>query len=305
MKILLFGKDGQVGWELQRALAPLGELRALGRQEADFTDLAALQSCVRGYRPDIIVNAAAYTAVDRAERDECLSHAVNAVAPGVLADEARACGAWLVHYSTDYVFDGKGGSGTDGAYRETDATRPLSVYGRTKLEGENRIRASCTRYLILRTSWVFGAHGANFPKTILRLAKERPQLQVVADQIGAPTSAELLADVTALAVQRIAMSDAKAGGLAGTYHVTASGQVSWYAFAHHVIAQALGHGGRLQASTESITPIAAAAWGTAAQRPAHSLLDTGKFRAAFDLVLPDWRHHVDRFVAELVEGGYL
>lgn len=301
MKILLFGKNGQVGWELQRALAALGDVRALGRTDADLGNPETLRACVRAYVPDVIVNAAAYTAVDRAEADESAAHAVNAQAPGVLAEAASGCGAWLVHYSTDYVFDGS----KQTAYREDDPPAPLSVYGRSKLAGEERIRASGARHLILRTSWVFGPHGANFPKTILRLARERPRLEVVADQVGAPTSAELLADLTALALQRIALAGADAGTLSGTYHVAAAGQTSWHAYARHVVEQALEQGARLQASPEHILPIAAAVWGAAAPRPAHSLLDTGKFRAAFGLALPGWRHHVNRLVAELAEGGNL
>lgn len=301
MKILLFGKTGQIGWELQRSLAVLGELRALGRADADFSDPGALRAHVLAYRPDVIVNAAAHTAVDRAESDVKLAYDINALAPGVLAEAARECGAWLVHYSTDYVFDGS----KQMAYLEDDTAAPLSVYGRTKLEGEERIRASGARHLVLRTAWVFGSHGANFPKTILRLARERPRIEVVADQIGAPTSAELLADLTALALQRIALRGAEAGELAGTYHVSASGQTSWHAYACHVVGQALAHGARLQAGPEHIAPIAAAAWRAAAPRPANSLLNTGKFRAAFGLALPDWRHHLNRMIAELAEGQHL
>ncbi|MGI4842062.1 MAG: dTDP-4-dehydrorhamnose reductase [Janthinobacterium lividum] len=301
MKILLFGKSGQLGWELQRSLAALGEVHASGRLEADFGDVEALRASVRDYRPDIIVNAAAYTAVDRAEGDERTAHGINALAPGVLAEAARECGAWLVHYSTDYVFDGR----KESPYREDDRANPLSVYGRTKFEGEERIRASGAHHLILRTSWVFGPHGANFPKTILRLARERPQLEVVADQFGAPTSAELLADLTALALQHIALRGVGAGELAGTYHVAASGRTSWHAYACHVVAQALAQGARLQAGPAQISPVTAAAWRAAAPRPRNSLLDTGKFRTAFGLALPDWRHHVNRLVAELAEGGNL
>lgn len=301
MKILLFGKNGQLGWELQRSLSVLGQLRALGRADADFADPETLRASVRDYGPDVIVNAAAYTAVDRAEGDESAAYGINALAPGVLAEAARECEAWLVHYSTDYVFDGR----KQGAYFEDDAPRPLSAYGRTKFEGEERIRASGALHLILRTSWVFGPHGANFPKTILRLARERPQLEVVADQIGAPTSAELLADLTALALQHIALRGVGAGELAGTYHVAASGQTSWHAYACHVVGQALAQGARLQAGSEQISPITTAAWRAAAPRPANSLLDTGKFRTAFGLALPDWRHHVNRLIAELAEGGNL
>lgn len=301
MKILLLGKDGQVGWELQRALAPLGELRACGRAEADFSDPESLRVLVRAFAPDIIVNAAAYTAVDKAESDEAAAHTCNAVAPGVLAEEAAACGAWLVHYSTDYVFDGS----KEGAWVETDAVNPLSVYGRTKYEGEARIRTSGARYLILRTSWVFASHGGNFAKTMLRLAKERETLNVVADQYGAPTGAELLADATALALHRISFLGGDARSLSGTYHLAASGTTTWHAYAQHVLAQALAHGTVLKAGPDSVQPIAASAFPTPAVRPVNSRMDCTKFCDSFGLVLPDWRHHVNRLVAELAAQGKL
>ena len=299
MKILLLGKDGQVGWELQRALAPLGELRACGRGEADLTDPDALRSLVREAAPDVIVNAAAYTAVDLAESDQLSAHACNAVAPGVLAEEAAARGAWLVHYSTDYVFDGT----KDGARVETDTVNPLSVYGRTKHEGEQRIRASGARHLILRTSWVFAARGGNFAKTMLRLAKERATLSVVADQYGAPTGAELLADATALALHRVGWLGADANALSGTYHLAASGCTTWHAYARHVLARAQEHGVVLKAGPDAVRPIASSAFPTPAIRPANSRLDCSKFCTHFGLALPDWRHHVDRMIAELSAQG--
>ncbi len=295
MKILLLGKDGQVGWELQRSLALLGELRACGRAEADLSDPESLRGLVRDFAPDIIVNAAAYTAVDKAESDEVAARTCNAVAPGVLAEEAAACGAWLVHYSTDYVFDGT----KEGAWVETDQANPLSVYGRTKYEGEERIRASGVLHLILRTSWVFAARGGNFAKTMLRLAKERETLNVVADQHGAPTGAALLADATALALQRISCLGGDARSLSGTYHLAASGNTTWHAYAQHVLAQAQSHGAVLKAGPDSVQPIASSAFPTPAVRPENSRLDCAKFRASFGLVLPDWRHHVNRLVAEL------
>ena len=301
MKILLLGKDGQLGWELQRALAPLGELLAYGRSEADFADATSLRALVRDVAPDVIVNAAAYTAVDKAESDQPAAHACNAVAPGVLAEEAAVLGAWLVHYSTDYVFDGS----KEGAWVETDAVNPLSVYGRTKYEGEERIRASGARHLILRTSWVFAARGGNFAKTMLRLAKERETLSVVADQHGAPTGAELLADATALALHRIAALVPEAHGLSGTYHVAASGSTTWHAYARHVLAQAQAHGAILKAGPESVQPIASSAFPTPAVRPVNSRMDCSKFRASFGLVLPDWRYHVNRMIAELSAQGNL
>ncbi|UVW27931.1 dTDP-4-dehydrorhamnose reductase [Massilia sp. H6] len=300
MRILLFGKDGQLGGALRHSLAPLaspGGLRALGRADADLADAAALRACVRDWRPEVIVNAAAYTAVDRAETEQALAHSVNALAPGVLAEEAQACGAWLVHYSTDYVFDGSKG----GPYLETDPANPLSVYGRTKLEGEQRIRASGARHLLLRTGWVFGRQGANFPKSILQLARQRQAFDVVADQVGAPTSAQLLADATALALQRIASAGDAAPSLSGTYHLAAAGQTSWHAYACHVLAQAQAHGAQLLATPERIAAVPASRWRAAAQRPANSLLDTAKFRATFGLALPDWRLHVNLLIAELVK----
>lgn len=301
MKILLLGKDGQVGWELQRALAPLGELRCLGRGEADFSNPESLRACVRDFAPDVIVNAAAYTAVDKAEGDAATAHAVNAEAPGVLAEEAAASGAWLVHYSTDYVFDGA----KEGEWVETDATNPLSVYGRTKCDGEERFRASGARHLILRTSWVFAARGGNFAKTMLRLAKERDELNVIADQHGAPTSAELLADATALALHRIAMLGEAATALSGTYHLAAAGATTWHGYAQHVLAQALQHGAQLKAGPQQVNPIATAAYPTPAVRPLNSRLDTRRFRTSFGIELPDWRHHVNRLIAELAAQGNL
>ena len=301
MKILLLGKDGQLGWELQRALAPLGELRALGRREADFTDPESLRVVINAYAPDVIVNAAAYTAVDKAETAAVAAHAVNAVAPGVLAEAAAARGAWLVHYSTDYVFDGA----KEGAWTELDTPNPLSVYGQTKYEGEQRIRASGARHLILRTSWVFAPRGGNFAKTMLRLAKERETLNVVADQHGAPTGVELLADATALALHRLGGLGEAAGSLSGTYHHAAGGSTTWHAYARHMLAQAQAHGAILRMSPEAVQPIASSAFPTPAVRPANSRLDCSKFYASFGLIQPDWRHHVNRLIAELSAQGNL
>ena len=219
MKTLLLGKNGQVGWELQRSLAPLGELIAYGSAQLDITDREALRRIVHEARPDMIVNAAAYTAVDKAESEPERARQVNAEAVETLAEEAARLGAWLVHYSTDYVFDGT----KQGPYFEDDATQPLSVYGKTKLDGEQAIRARHDLHLIFRTSWVYAARGGNFPKTMLRLARERPGLKIVADQHGAPTSAELLADITALALHQIRSEPDDAHPLAGTYHVVAAG----------------------------------------------------------------------------------
>jgi dTDP-4-dehydrorhamnose reductase len=300
MKILLIGKDGQVGWELQRSLSLLGELKAVGRHDVDLVNLDALRACVQAFGPDVIVNAAAYTAVDKAESCPADAHAVNTEAAAALAREARNCNAWLVHYSTDYVFDGT----KPAPYTELDATNPLSVYGKTKAEGEQRIRDVHARHLILRTSWVYAARGGNFATTMLRLAKERDQLNVVADQHGAPTSAELLADATALALGRMLHAEfAVADALAGTYHLAASGSTSWHGYARYVVELAQGHGMQLMAGPESIHPIATEAYPLPAPRPRNSRLDTTKFSTAFGLQLPDWRHHVGRLVAEIAQGN--
>ncbi|MEI7430776.1 MAG: dTDP-4-dehydrorhamnose reductase [Betaproteobacteria bacterium] len=296
MKILLFGKGGQVGWELQRSLAPLGQLISLDHDSADglcgdFTDLAGLAETVQRVQPDVIVNAAAYTAVDKAESEHELARTINALAPGVLADEAQKIGAWLMHYSTDYVFDGSGNK----PWRETDDTGPLSVYGKTKLEGEQAV-ARCERYLIFRTSWVYAARGANFAKTMLRLASERDQLNVIDDQIGAPTGAELLADVTAHAL-RSAQAQPE---LAGLYHLVAGGETSWYGFARFVIETARQMGQSIKVSPDAIMPIPSSAYPLPAPRPNNSRLDTRKLQVAFDLTLPEWESGVERMLQELL-----
>jgi dTDP-4-dehydrorhamnose reductase len=295
MKILLFGKGGQVGWELQRSLLPLGELVAVDFDSTDwcgsFTDLEGIARTVRAVRPDAIVNAAAHTAVDRAEAEPDLAHTLNAAAPGVLAREAAALGAWLVHYSTDYVFDGSGSA----PWREDDAPAPLSVYGRTKLAGEVAVAAH-PRHLIFRTSWVYAARGGNFARTMLRLARERDSLNVIADQVGAPTSAELLADVTAHAL-RAAQACPQ---LAGLYHTVASGETSWHGYARHVLARAAARGQVLKAGPQAVNAITTAEYPTPAQRPLNSRLDTTKLRRAFGLALPDWREQVDRMIDEII-----
>lgn len=299
MKILLFGRNGQVGWELQRSLAPLGEVIALdsgaeGALIGEFTDPNGLARTVAEVRPDAIVNAAAYTAVDKAESDSELAHMVNAVAPGVLAQAARTVGAVLVHYSTDYVFDGSG----DRPWREGDQTAPLSVYGRTKLEGEERVRAADVPHLVMRTSWVYGARGGNFAKTMLRLARERDQLKVVNDQFGAPTGADLLADVTAHALRALRA----APELSGTYHVTARGETTWHAYARFVIGAAEEAGEALKAGAASVLPVDSSAFPTPARRPANSRLDTARFRETFGLVLPPWELGVSRMLQEITHS---
>lgn len=296
MKILLLGKDGQVGWELQRALAPLGELVALGREAADFENPEALRALVRAQAPDVLVNAAAYTAVDRAESDCDRAWGVNATSPGVLAEEMAALGGWFVHYSTDYVFEGLG----EAWYREDDATGPQGVYGASKLAGEQAVAAAGGKHLIFRTSWVFAARGGNFAKTMLRLAGDREELKVVADQIGAPTSAELIADVTALCLYRL-QHDAKLATLAsGIYHLVAAGQTSWCDYARLVIGEAIALGRPLRATPDKVLPIPASAYPTPAKRPANSRLDTTRLRATFGVHLPDWTVHVRRLIRELV-----
>jgi dTDP-4-dehydrorhamnose reductase len=290
MRILLTGKHGQVGFELQRALAPLGEVHAVDYSECDLVNVAAICALVRSFKPDLIVNPAAYTAVDKAESEPTLAHAINAVAPGVFGEEAAKLGAWVVHYSTDYVFDGT----KPEAYTEDDLTNPQSVYGRTKRDGEIALQASGVRHLILRTSWVVGAHGRNFAKTILRLALEREQLNIVADQHGVPTSAALLADVTA---QLVRQKQREVGDHFpfGSYHVVASGETTWCDYARFVVSEGLAAGKPLKLSRDAIRPIPSSEYPTAAKRPANSRLDTGKLRRTFGMELPNWQsgvHHI-------------
>jgi dTDP-4-dehydrorhamnose reductase len=305
MKILLLGKNGQVGWELQRSLAPLGTVLALDRHShphnriddtADFCgDLSRperLAQTVRTYQPDVIVNAAAHTAVDKAESEPELARTVNALAPAALAQAAAEVGAWLVHYSTDYVFNGAG----DRPWQEGDATGPLSVYGHTKLEGEQAILASGCRHLILRTSWVYAARGGNFAKTMLRLAAERERLTVIDDQWGAPTGADLIADVTAIAIR----SALQQPDLSGVYHLVAGGQTTWHGYASHVVGQARHVKPDIGLKVREITPVPTSAFPTPAQRPLNSRLNTGKLQQAFGVVLPPWQQGVDRLLAEIL-----
>jgi len=296
MKILLLGCGGQVGWELQRSLAPLGDLVALdfdtpGELRADFAQPEALRALVRKLAPDAIVNAAAHTAVDKAESEPHLCRTINATAPGVLAEEARALGAPLVHYSTDYVFDGSDSHARD----ELAATGPLSVYGTTKLEGEDLIRASGCRHLILRASWVYAARGGNFARTMLKLAAERDALTVIDDQIGAPTGADLLADVTAHALRQLRADP----GLSGTYHCVAGGETSWHGYAQHVIEWARSRGLPVKVAPDAVRAVPATAFPLPAPRPLNSRLDTRKLRSAFDLNLPHWQGGVERMLVEI------
>ena len=297
MRILLLGKNGQVGWELQRSLAPLGELTALDRHGADGLcgDLGnpeGIAATVRAVQPQLIVNAAAYTAVDQAESEPELARRINAAAPAVLAREAAAGGALLVHYSTDYVFDGSG----QRPWREDDATAPLSVYGQTKLEAEQAILASGCAHLILRTSWVYAARGGNFAKTMLRLAQERERLTVIDDQWGAPTGAELIADVSAHAIAQTRQQPGKAG----IYHLAPAGETTWFQYAKHVIAKAQQAQSAIKIKATEILPIPTSAYPTPARRPHNSRLDTRKLQAAFGLSLPPWQRGVDRMLVEIL-----
>ena len=290
-KILLLGKDGQVGWELQRALAPLGLLTSLSRKECDLADPAQVEAALETYEPEVIVNAAAYTAVDKAETDQAMARRVNGDAVAELALYAREMGSLLVHYSTDYVFDG---TKLD-AYVEDDITNPLSVYGQTKLDGEHRIRDALCRHLIFRTSWVYGAHGSNFAKTILRLAQERTALNVIDDQIGAPTSAELIADVTAHALRDVLSGRAPGG----TYHLAAAGETSWYGYARLVIDHARAQGLPLALADTGLKPIPASEYPLPAKRPQNSRLNTQLLERSFALKLPQWEDGVRRVLDEL------
>ena len=296
MKILLLGQNGQVGWELQRSLAPLGEVLALDRHSAPFCgDLGQperLAHTVAVYQPDVIVNAAAHTAVDKAEGEADLARSINAEAVGALAQAAVRSGAWLVHYSTDYVFDGSGQQ----PWQEGDATGPLGVYGQTKLEGEQAIVASGCQHLIFRTSWVYAARGGNFAKTMLRLAQERERLTVIDDQWGAPTGADLIADVTAHAIRQ-AQRDVSVSGL---YHLVAAGETTWHGYASHVIAQAQKLRPDLNWAVQDVAPVPTTAFPTPARRPLNSRLNTRKLQSRFALKLPHWQQGVDRLLREIL-----
>jgi dTDP-4-dehydrorhamnose reductase len=293
MKVLLFGSGGQIGHELRRTLLALGELVALNRQDVDLIDLENLRAVLYMHAPAIIVNAAAYTEVDKAESDELLAQKINADAVRVMADYARYNGSLLVHYSTDYVFDGD----KQGAYLENDATNPLNVYGKTKRAGEEAVQQAGCHHLIFRTSWVYSAHGNNFVKTILRLAKVRDELNVVADQIGTPTSAELIADVTAIAIAAWV-----AGVLPeGLYHLTASGETSRYFLACYVVERANVKGVKLKLDGTKIHAIATEEYPLPAKRPKNSLLDNGKLTERLGFQMPDWTLHVERTLDQLIK----
>lgn len=290
-RVLLTGSDGQVGWELRRTLAPLGEVVALDRQGMDLANPDSIRRVVRAYEPHLIVNAAAYTAVDKAEEEAALAMAVNATAPGVLAEEARRCGAALIHYSTDYVFDGS----KPAPYLETDAPNPLNVYGRSKLAGERAIERSGVAYLILRTSWVYGSRGRNFLLTMMRLAKERDSLQVVSDQVGAPTWSRDIAEATAQILMGASATTAAEGWLKsaphGIYHLTAGGETTWHGFAEAIL--------HSMHSNTRLTAVTSADYRTAARRPLNSRLSNDKLLQHFDVRLPDWQSALTACLAQM------
>ncbi|MBS3997609.1 MAG: dTDP-4-dehydrorhamnose reductase [Hydrogenophaga sp.] len=299
MKILLLGPNGQVGWELQRSLSPLGELIALDRHSTaadggcgDLSQPDQLRQTVLALRPDVIVNAAAHTAVDKAESEPELARTLNAQAPGVLAAAAQSIDALLVHYSTDYVFDGSGTT----PWVEDAATGPLSVYGRTKLDGERAIQASGCRHLILRTSWVYAARGGNFARTMLRLAVERERLTVIDDQWGAPTGADLIADVTAHAIRQTL----RAPQLSGIFHLAAAGETTWNGYARFVLETARMVKPDLVLKAQEVAPVPTSAFPTPAQRPLNSRLDTSRLRSTFHLALPHWQTGVRRMLTEIL-----
>lgn len=297
--ILLLGRDGQLGWELQRSLSPLGDVVALSRHDDPATngcgnleDLRGLGSTVRQLRPDVIVNAAAYTAVDKAESEPELARTINTLAPGALAQAAHEVGALMVHFSTDYVFDGSGNE----PRHEDEATGPLSVYGQTKLEGERLVRQGCEQHLIFRSSWVYAARGGNFPRTMIRLAQERDQLNVINDQIGAPTGADLMADVTAHAIRQALVDHASAG----TYHLAAGGETSWHGYARFVLDTVREMQPAIVLRAKEVAPIPSSAYPTAARRPLNSRLDTTRLRQTFGLTLPNWEVGVRRMLSEIL-----
>jgi len=296
MKILLFGKSGQLGWELQRSLSLLGQVVAMGTNDspcADFRDPSGVAATLRRFSPDVIVNAAAYTAVDRAETDVETAMTVNAVTPGMLARVAAETGTFLVHYSTDYVFDGTGSA----PWRESDPVNPVNVYGSSKLAGEEGIRASGCRHLIFRTSWVYASRGNNFARTMLKLAQERETLKVINDQVGAPTGADLLADITAHAIRGAQREPA----LSGTYHCAPAGETTWYGYACHVISRARAAGLPIKVADADIQAVPTSDFPTPARRPANSRLDTSKLCKAFGLHMPPWQTGVDRMLAEILQ----
>lgn len=294
MKILVTGKNGQVGYELQRSLASLGEVVAVDVEDCDLTDSAAIVSLVEKVKPGLIVNPAAYTAVDKAEAEQEIAFAINAIAPKVLAAQANLLHIPMIHYSTDYVFDGT----KSGQYLEEDDANPQSVYGRTKWQGEKNVRAMCPQHVILRTSWVFGAHGGNFLKTILKLAQERDELKIIADQFGAPTSARLLADSTAEIAEQLLNGDATQK--AGTYHLVGAGETTWHGYASKVVELANQLGVVTKILAQNIQPIPTEAYPLPAPRPKNSRLNTQKIRNTFGIEIPDWSIDVEHVLKQVI-----
>ena len=297
MRILLFGANGQVGWELQRSLSPLGEILACDLNNVDLENQSALKALILDYKPTVIVNAAAHTAVDKAESEPEKAKRINADAVEIMASEAKKLNAWLIHYSTDYVYDGT--KANTESYIETDTTNPQSVYGKTKLQGEESIRKSECKHLIFRTSWVYAAHGNNFIKTMIRLAKEKDELKIIADQTGAPTSAELIADITALCLHQLFHNNHNNEQLIGTYHLTPTGETNWHGFAKFAISEALKKGASLKTTPEKIYPITTSEYPLPATRPANSRLNCTKLCNSFMIQLPPWQKHVTRLISEI------
>ena len=289
MKILLLGANGQVGTELQRTLLILGDLKSCTRAQVNLEDIQSIRSLIQDYQPDVIVNAAAYTAVDQAESDKDKAELVNATAVGVLAQEAKDLDAWLVHYSTDYVFDGE----KLDAYVESDTTNPINVYGSTKCKGEELITSSGCKHLIFRTSWVYGAHGNNFAKTMIKLFQEKDKLSIVNDQIGVPTSAELIADITSACLMQALRKNTD---LSGIYHLAPSGNTSWYGFAQYLLEKGQSIVDGLSSHSVNLNPIPTSQYPAPAKRPKNSLLNTNKISQEFGIFMPMWQTHVDSFL---------
>lgn len=295
MRILLLGSNGQVGWELQRSLSPLGTIIAYDRQQANLENLSSLKQILLDVSPDLIINAAAYTAVDQAESESDKAYLINAKAVGVIAETAKKLNVRLVHYSTDYVFDGT----KVGAYVEEDSTAPLNVYGKSKLAGEQAIIDSACDHYIFRTSWVYGQHGKNFIKSILRLAQTKDVLNVVNDQYGAPTSAELIADVTAHMLKNTFNDFEHAQKTDGIYHLTSSGKTNWFELSQYILDQAHYFGSTFKLTSDKITPITSAEFPLPAQRQKNSSLNVDKLSTKIKLTMPDWRFHVSRTISQL------
>jgi|SaaInlStandDraft_3_1057020.scaffolds.fasta_scaffold37055_2 dTDP-4-dehydrorhamnose reductase len=285
MRILLLGANGQVGWELQRSLMPLGQLKSCDRYTANLEDLAGLQKIIREYEPNIIVNAAAYTSVDKAESEKKKAYCINYEAVAFLAEESKNINAWLIHYSSDYIFDGK----KIGAYTEFDEPNPLSVYGMSKLKGEKSIIKSGCKYMIFRTSWVYSTRGNNFVKTMIRLGKEQSNMRIVSDQIGAPTSAELIADISAICLRNALYDKCSKKNKSGIYHLSPKGKTSWYCLAKHIIEELTKVGDTFCVNLEDIYPINTAEYPVLAKRPHNSLLETQKIQSMFNVYLPHWK----------------